>query len=389
MIYELEKNSFCLVSNLFSDLSKNHLQINSVLDSNTKGKIFVDHKTHPTISILWERQEEGEMYLAGKPNSSFLQDFNKELKMIIQNERNEDFCDLTLYWEEQFTQEHLQELFSGLQPHEQKRFQYKIKKTDSFRPLAIPSYLKLYKITKEFIKNNYENMEDLIEWTVVENHHPFFSEHGYGMCLLNEKANELVSWCCFDYFSGSRAEIGIETASDHRKKGFAGILISNVVAFLFEHGYDEIGWHCWNTNIGSLKTAEKVGFMRVSEKPVQVLIFNSFDNYAHQAHIHFDIKHNYESAAICYEKCVAMMQEKHTDVVESGFLAEIGLPVNHFLVSAALAWANCNKKIKTFENLDKIQTNNKQRFLEWINQLPEFKKYHDDDEWRNFQQKFE
>ena len=59
-----------------------------------------------------------------------------------------------------------------------------------------------------------------------------------------------------------------------------------------------------------------------------------------------------------------------------------------FLVSTAIAWANCDEKHKTFEKLSQIKVQNKTKFLNWSSTIQELKKYHNSDDWRNFQDKF-
>jgi RimJ/RimL family protein N-acetyltransferase len=60
--------------------------------------------------------------------------------------------------------------------------------------------------------------------------------------------------------SGEGCEIGIRTAPDHRRRGLGGAAAAAAVDDALAHGFAMVGWHCPEENVGSIRTAEKVGF---------------------------------------------------------------------------------------------------------------------------------
>ncbi len=50
------------------------------------------------------------------------------------------------------------------------------------------------------------------------------------------------------------------------------------IEFALNRGYDNIGWHCWNENEASAKTALKTGFRLERCHPVFHAWYNTFDN---------------------------------------------------------------------------------------------------------------
>ena len=60
-------------------------------------------------------------------------------------------------------------------------------------------------------------------WHSVED----FLHTGFGFCLLRK--NEIVTWCTAEYVSDGKCGVGIETAVEHMRRGFATITASAFV----------------------------------------------------------------------------------------------------------------------------------------------------------------
>jgi RimJ/RimL family protein N-acetyltransferase len=74
--------------------------------------------------------------------------------------------------------------------------------------------------------------------------------------------DEVVSWSLSDCVSGDRCESGIRTAPAHRGRGLATVTAAAAVDHALSTGFARVGWHCPDDNLGSIRTAEKVGFHR-------------------------------------------------------------------------------------------------------------------------------
>jgi GNAT superfamily N-acetyltransferase len=80
------------------------------------------------------------------------------------------------------------------------------------------------------------------------------------------------------------SHISIYTREGYRKQGFATLVASATVEHCLAHGIDQIGWHCWDSNIASAATAEKVGFRLLHDRIVYNGCWNQFDNLLLQAY---------------------------------------------------------------------------------------------------------
>ena len=98
-------------------------------------------------------------------------------------------------------------------------------------------------------------------WHSVED----FLHTGFGFCLLRE--NEIVTWCTAEYVSAGKCGVGIETAVEHMRRGFATITASAFVEHAVEQGLTP-HWDSWKMNLPSVAVAHKVGFRLISEYAV-------------------------------------------------------------------------------------------------------------------------
>jgi RimJ/RimL family protein N-acetyltransferase len=85
-----------------------------------------------------------------------------------------------------------------------------------------------------------------------------FLRLGFGRCAL--WGNEVVSWSVCDCVSADACEIGIQTAEAHRRRGLAAATAAAAAEHALGSGYGSVGWHCDDDNVGSWRTAERVGF---------------------------------------------------------------------------------------------------------------------------------
>jgi RimJ/RimL family protein N-acetyltransferase len=91
-----------------------------------------------------------------------------------------------------------------------------------------------------------------------------FLAKGFGFVTLYTKAGavQVVSWSLADCRSGDACEIGIHTVKEYRRRGLASITAAAAVEYALSHDFSRVGWHCSEDNLGSIGTAEKVGFER-------------------------------------------------------------------------------------------------------------------------------
>jgi RimJ/RimL family protein N-acetyltransferase len=149
-----------------------------------------------------------------------------------------------------------------------------------------------------------------------------FERDERGCCVIHRSTSALVAWCASEYTcqpvpGGPRAcEVGIQTRESYRRQGFATLVAAATVERCLAECIEQIGWHCWDSNLGSAATARKVGFELADVQPVWNACFNTFDNWMLQAHYHNQAGRSVE-ALRCWEHAFEMWETEHPDAVAS------------------------------------------------------------------------
>lgn len=95
-----------------------------------------------------------------------------------------------------------------------------------------------------------------------------FEKRGKGFTLLS--GNIPVSIAFSSFITENRLELGMETDTSHRGKGYASIICSKLIDFSIKNGYDPV-WACMYENTASFNLAKKLGFEENLKLPYYIL----------------------------------------------------------------------------------------------------------------------
>ncbi len=246
MMHQLIAKQYSLVSPLIAGL-ENHLSVQAVIEGTVEGQIWVDNPSAPRS--VWFETPEGQ-YLAGAAtNLTFLPDLAEHLLPW-------PFAHITCSsadWEAVVAA-----LLAGkfVRPHSRQYF--------VFHRLLLPDWQKRIPpghevalvdaqfLARQDLNNIAEVQERISEWRN-------FVRDGFGYCIV--RGHQIVSTCLTDCTSGTACEIGVVTQAEARHQGLATVVVAATVAHALAQGFTTIGWHCWATNRGSQRVAEKVGLI--------------------------------------------------------------------------------------------------------------------------------
>lgn len=116
--------------------------------------------------------------------------------------------------------------------------------------------------------------ESLIMAEGVENIDLLRSECAYRYDCTGHKASDylglaamygdcVAGWCLSEYMCSAGCEIGIEVVEGHQRKGLATAMTDEFLKKAHMLGIKKVGWHCYQSNVPSLKTAIACGFEKV------------------------------------------------------------------------------------------------------------------------------
>jgi RimJ/RimL family protein N-acetyltransferase len=125
----------------------------------------------------------------------------------------------------------------------------------------IPNGFSMERMEASLLGHGLEGADGMVEGILEEwNSLDAFLERGFGCYMVD--GTRVVSWSFADYVSGERCEIGIYTDGDYRRRGFGTLTAAATAAQAVARGLSSIDWHCWDNNVGSIRVAENVGFVK-------------------------------------------------------------------------------------------------------------------------------
>ncbi len=348
----------------------------AVIERYCPGSIYVDDTETPKTALIVS--PEG-YYLAGDHTDSFSEALKTFIDTLIPErlQKGEENVSLNYYpasWEDRLSHI-LQEKFP-LRVHGY-TYAFKKLKIPDWRD-RIPKGFSIVQVDRFLLSSSLKNKEKVLEWiNHVWSSPEDFLRHGVGFCMLH--SDTIVSWCLTDCVVGSRCEIGIETQEDYRRQGFASLTVAATVDYCLQKGLTAIDWHTGVTNVGSIRTAEKVGFERVLMDTYYFFWFYPVDNF---------IEHGYHSWWEGHYGESAQWYERASAVAESGEYKSFQLLRYHSLSSvylyAAISWARAGETDFSLKNLEKASkiAESPQEFAETLKRSESLKSLHGTEGWK-------
>jgi RimJ/RimL family protein N-acetyltransferase len=286
VIYELKPTKYDIVRPLFADLIPYNVIIAAAIEGTTPGRVYVDHPTEPRSAFLCS--VEG-YFLAGNPNNTA---FNAALKQTILDTifagdtlragDTELFVDCTpAAWIDRLAEIFPRPVLINPRQHyvcTALAFDWRAHLPDGFAVRRVDQAL--------LDTPGLDLPEHMLDWMQTNwGSRAAFLARGFGFCTVHD--HRVASWSIADCASGDTCEIGIHTHPDYRRRGLAAIAAAAAVDYALAHGYTSVGWHCNFDNHGSIRTAQKVGFVKERDYVHYYCMASELEQVLETAHMHY------------------------------------------------------------------------------------------------------
>ncbi|MFX0093782.1 MAG: GNAT family N-acetyltransferase [Candidatus Hodarchaeota archaeon] len=351
---ELKPDEFKIVLPYLTNLLKYNYIIYSVIDGSVTGRIFVNDTKNIETVLLWDQTNCAGIYIEGKYTPEITKQMNRVIHDIIIPEgiSIEDTKDITScyhpieIWEDKLADE----VFKGIdvRKHQRKFFTFDKGVNQILQwKQNIPSGFQMIKFDEKshlFKNKDLENLERVIDMVR-------YSDDKFGCCIVDEKENIIASWCTSDWRSGIYIEFGVGTHENYRKRGFGSACAAAALEFAFERGYEHVGWHCWDDNIASAKTALKAGYVHERTHPVMHFWYNTYDNMIVAAFSYYN-RQDYKKA-LDYFHCVKKMRKEQANDLNTADL-NTDEYYKWLHLRAAGCYSRLNREEEAFSSLETI-----------------------------------
>jgi len=387
MMYQLEPKDYAQARPLFARW-RSYLVIFAVIDGLCPGTVWVDDREHPRTALLWDHAE-GELYLAGAAGrAGVTQALNDCLRQQVRpyaQAHLPHLSEYTLYCDPDAWGAELEVVLAGLNPMEHRRRLYALKRLRENGRARVPDGFTLARIDEGIFQSGLEGTDLMREWLLgTWRSAADLARNEIGTCLIHE--GELVAWCASEYTcepfpgQGRACHVGLYTREGYRRRGFATLVAAATVEACLAQGIEWIGWHCWENNLASAATAERVGFELAVDRPVYNGCFNSFDNFMLQAYYHSQAGRLPEAVAR-WERAFEMWEARAPDAVASPHCRAYPETVGGCYYAAARARAGWGEGAAALRHLNRA-TDNGWRDLQRLLEDPELAELHGTPGWQ-------
>ena len=334
-MFELQQAQFEETQSLFTPLS-HHLAIESILAGLTPGRVFVDNVERPRTAVAWFKRR---VFLAGNRtddavnlalNRLFTDVYYPEMKAAGLRQSAYTLV-YTPGWERA-----MDVVLARKDPMRGQRLCYRLDPSKTDWKVRVPREFKLRWVDAALLADDsltnldYVTNEMVSERPSVED----FLEKSFGTCVV--QGNEVVGWCMSEYNTGTRCELGIETAELVQRQGLVTATASATMREAARRGCTEIGWLCEAENKPSQALARKLGFSLFRADDTYYAFFDPMLNQGVNGNVQMR-QQNYQEAAMWYEQALVYDE-----------------PPIWLLWNAAIAWANLGNQAKTFSHLNRL-----------------------------------
>lgn len=267
MVYQLAKNDYEKAGPIFEGMDY-HLAVNSIITgTTTPASIYVDHPARPEAALTWTKHR---FYLAGDAGNDA---FNDALNRLFTEEIYPQAIaagmgGFVLHYSPDSWEDKIDVILKDRFPTKHLRQFWAISELERDWRRLMPVDFSMRCVDRDLVANaGLKNRDALIEEMQSErvSVEEFLSK-SFGFCMLH--GEEIVGWCLSEYNSEKECEVGIETVEAYRWQGIATLTASALIEHALAQGMTRIGWHCWADNEGSIATAERIGFEKVTDYPV-------------------------------------------------------------------------------------------------------------------------
>jgi GNAT superfamily N-acetyltransferase len=276
MIYELNKTDYERVHQLFKPLAEYLTFCAAVLEGTQAGQVFVDDVAVPRSAFMITRDVWA--YLAGNPhNDPFNQALNKAIyaRQVV----GEDAFGLLLHCHPDDWQAALKVVAKPRQPIPAARRRYIGRALQFDWQTHVPDGFTIQWADHTLLdRPGLELPRDVKNMLETRGPDGDPMQKGFGFVALHEDGTagtaSIAAHAVIDSIADGVGDIGLVTSEGFRRRGLATATVAAAVAYGLSHGLAMVNWDCGASNIGSLRTAEKLGFERERDHTMYIIDYD-------------------------------------------------------------------------------------------------------------------
>jgi RimJ/RimL family protein N-acetyltransferase len=279
MLYELPPEQYGNARPLFQPLADQPF-CTAVLARIHPGRVLVDDRDHPQTAAV-SRQDPW-FFLAGDPeNPPFNRALNEALSARRIVRHDVPYLLITAHpgdWHGQ-----LSVVFNPRRPLPAQRRHYVCRELNYDWRADVPSDFTVQPMDDTLLDRPGLIVPEEVSQTIEQSRSIAGTRfRDFGFVVLSQDAGtgaaKVVSWATVDAIVDGVGDAGLFTLEDYRRRGLAAIAAAAAVEHGLSHGMLAVHWTCDEDNIGSIRTAEKLGFERQRDYTLYYVYFDQAEH---------------------------------------------------------------------------------------------------------------
>ncbi|MBL8131030.1 MAG: GNAT family N-acetyltransferase, partial [Anaerolineae bacterium] len=294
MITELDPAEFHKVRPLFEPLMAYQMFCAGVLDNRYSGRVFVDDPLHPRSGFV---VKEGVWwFLAGDVRNNA---FNQALNTALFNRT----ATAERTWGGMLVAHPVEwsaaipVIFAPHVPITTQRLHCTCRRLQIDWSAQIPEGYEVRFVDPSLIEDGIEVHGAAADVLALRRDAPEPDRKAVGFIAVHNR--RIVASSVIDCIVGRGGDIGLFTDWEHRRRNLAFLTAAACIEYALSHGLEVVHWDCESFNIGSIRTAEKLGLQMSHRHTMYTLILNPVRHELNRAWSHFDAGQFEQAIGIC------------------------------------------------------------------------------------------
>ncbi len=331
MIHELTVANYDKVKTLYEPLTFMPFCA-GVFEQSHSGRVFVDDLRQPRTAFMLTWGCWG--FLGGDPgNAGFVQALNEAL--FTKTFLDEGAWGLYMSCPPDGWSEQLAAVCAPHPPIKLPRRHYVARNLGDDRQVNVPEGYAIRRMDRSLLDlagialpDDVTKMIDVINWDAD------VVDKGCGFVAVYD--GQIAAHAMIDCVVGDVGEIGLFTHPAYRRRGLATATSAATIAYGLAHGLSTVVWDCYGHNVGSVRTAEKLGLEREPDHMMYYFLFDKANHWGMMAWHDAD-RGRYRATL---DTCEHLFSEQTA-------------PPELAYVAAARAWAALDAPDKAFVHLNR------------------------------------
>ena len=314
MIDRFESSQFESVRHLFDNIAKYQPMCNAVLEGVYPGKIFVDNHKNPRSALLTtfiESEQHGVWgFLVGEPRNK---DFNSDLNRAIYNRQviSTETPLLLLTCDPDDWDGQMPAVLSPRPPIWMPRWHYVCRQVNYDWRKNLPEGFAVQRLHTDMLEDGALDLPidvrtTLEKWAAAESE--LFSDYGFVTIDQSGSSPMITGWATVDFVAAGMGDLGFFTQPDYRRRGLGTIAAAAALEYGLANDLFQINWTCAAGNQGSIRTASRLGLVRVEDYQMAMLVFDQAEHMGTLGYYALQAK-EFTKSAQAYEKAIELNPE--------------------------------------------------------------------------------